>query len=102
MTEYIIKSKGFRDCVLTLDDKTLGQMEYQKWFSFEALISLEDGSVYKAAPKGFWGTTIEILKDEAPLMNFKMGWNGSIVIHSWLDGIEQDYVFKPRGILKSG
>ena len=52
-------------------------------------------------PKGFWGTTIELKQDDASLQNFRMSWNGSIIISSKLDGKECDFMLKPKGFFRS-
>ena len=101
MNEYQVNATSFRDCILVKDGQELGKLDYNKWFSFDAMLMLADGKNYHVTPKGLWGTTIELKEGETTLLNFKMGWNGSIIIHSSLEGPEQDFVFKPKGFLQS-
>jgi hypothetical protein len=102
MSEYHVKSIDTKHFYLTtIDEKPIGILKYDNWFSFKSEIILEDNSVYYVQPKGFWGTTIELKKDEIVLLNFKMNWNGNIVIGTKFEDIERDFIFKHKGILKS-
>ncbi|MES2647627.1 MAG: hypothetical protein V4717_12170 [Bacteroidota bacterium] len=100
MKEYKVKSEDVRHFSLTLNEREIGRLQYEKWFSFKAEMIVEGTNVYKIEPKGFWGTTIELKHNDQVLLNFKMNWNGNIIIHSKLDGTEKDFVLKHKGILK--
>lgn len=101
MKEYKVKSEDTKHFSLTLDYQEIGRLIYKKWFSFKAEMILMGARTYQIEPKGFWGTTIELKQHDNVLLNFKMDWNGNIIIHTRFDETERDYVLKHKGILKS-
>lgn len=101
MKEYKVKSEDTKHFSLTINDQEIGRLKYEKWFSFKAEMILEGIGTYQIEPKGFWGTTIELKQNENILLNFKMNWNGSIVINSRLDETERDFILKHKGLFKS-
>lgn len=100
MKEYKVKSEDTKHFSLTINDQEIGRLEYAKWFSFKAEMILEGAMPYQIEPKGFWGTTIELKQNENVLLNFKMNWNGNIIINSRFDNIERDFILKHKGIFK--
>ena len=100
MTEYKAQSKGLLSFDVTRNDKFIGRLSYKNWYSFKASVELADNSTYQIEEKGFWGTTIELKHNEKLLLNFKMNWNGDIIIQTYFDRAEADYVFKHKGFLK--
>ncbi len=99
--EYQVKSVDTKHFYLTTsDEKPIGILKYENWFSFKSEIILADNTTYQVQPKGFWGTTIELKQGETVLLNFKMNWNGNIVITKFGD-IEEDFILQHKGILKS-
>lgn len=100
LKEYLIKTSESRNFTLLEEHLELGHLLYPNWFSFKAEIILTDSSTYQIGPVGFWGTTIELKKDDEVLLNFKMDWNGHIILKTFFDGIESDFVFKNKGFFK--
>ena len=100
MKEYKVKSENIKHFSLTIDDREVGRLEYEKWFSFKARLLVEGAGNYDVEPKGFWGTTIELKQNEKSLLNFKLNWNGHIIIHTQFDQTERDFILKHKGILK--
>lgn len=100
METYRINSGNGRNFTLFENECEVAKLTYPKWFSFKATL-LTDGQSYKFEPKGFWGTTIALKRDDLVLLNFKMHWNAQIIIQTHFDGTKTDYVFKHQGILKS-
>jgi hypothetical protein len=100
MKTYLIKSENYRHFSLSENEREVGKLTYPKWFSFKADLST-DGQSYAFEPKGFWGTTIELKYNGRLVLNFKMHWNGQIIIQTLFNGVATDYVFKHKGILKS-
>lgn len=100
MAAYHVVANGTRDFQL-LDDNTeaLGTLHYSEWFSFKAVITLADGSTFQVAPRGAWGTTIEVRKQDTVLLNFKMHWSGDIIIKSKFN--QKAFVFKQQSLLKN-
>lgn len=101
MTAYNVSSGDARKFSLTKNESLIGDLVYEQWFSFKSRILLVDNSGFTIEPKGFWGTTIELKDNDNVLLSFKMGWSGNIIIHSRLNNIEEDYIFKQKGLLKS-
>lgn len=100
MTVYQAKSINSLTFDLTKGDTLIGKLSYEKWFKFNAVIEIADNQNYQVVPKGFWGTTIEIKDGEKLLLQFKMNWNGEIVVHTYFNDLEKDYIFKHRGVFK--
>ncbi|WAC10599.1 hypothetical protein [Dyadobacter pollutisoli] len=101
MAEYQTKSSDSLSFDLTKDSKSIGKLSYKSWFKFNAVIELANNSRYQVEPKGFWGTTIELLDTEKRLLKFGMNWNGDIVIQTFFSDVEKGYAFKHHGIFKS-
>ena len=100
MKEYKVKSADTKHFSLTINDQEIGRLIYEKWFSFKAEMFLGGSNIYQIEPKGFWGTTIELKQNEKNLLNFKMNWNGNIIINTRFDETERDFILKHKGILK--
>ncbi|MBO3273458.1 hypothetical protein [Hymenobacter defluvii] len=101
MAEYHATADEARCFRLTEGSRTIGELTYPTWFTFEATLTLPDQPPLQAKPKGFWGTTIELWQQEALLLRFKMGWNGNIILHTAFGGEEQDFVFQLKGFFKN-
>ena len=100
MTTYQAKSTKSLSFEVTQGDQLIGKLSYKSWFKFNAVIEMADKQTYQVQPKGFWGTTIELKDGESVLLNFKMNWNGEIVLQTYFEGFEIGYVFKHRGLFK--
>jgi hypothetical protein len=100
MTQYLVKSNNSLVFEVTKEHKLVGKLSYKSWFRFDAAVEIANNSTYKIEPRGFWGTTIELRDGEKVLLNFKMNWNGAIVVQTYFNNQEKDYIFKHRGIFK--
>jgi hypothetical protein len=100
MKTYSIKSENYRHFTLLESEREIGKLDYTQWFSFKAEMRIGTHS-YAFEPKGFWGTTIELKYHGRLVLNFKMHWNGQIIINTYFDDVETDYVFKHKGFIKS-
>lgn len=100
MAHYKATSTNSKDFSLTKENARIGDLKYQKWYSFNAEIVLKDNSIYQLEATGFWDSKIELKKAGKSLLEFKMGWKG-IVIKSKFDGIEQNYLLKMKGMMSS-
>ncbi|KAA5537028.1 hypothetical protein F0919_04975 [Taibaiella lutea] len=100
VSAYQAKSTNSLSFDLTKDGKLIGKLSYKSWFKFNAVIEITNNPNYKFEPKGFWGTTIELKEGEKVLLKFKMNWNGEIIIQTYFNNLEKDYIFKHRGIFK--
>ena len=94
------KSTDTKNFSLAISQKEIGKLIYKKRFSFDAVVELSDSTTYQIDSKGFWGTTIEIKKEDIVLLSFEMNWKGNIVISTYFDG-EREFIFKHKGTLKS-
>lgn len=98
MGHYKSNSTNSRDFNLTKDDVAVGALSYTKWYSFKAIVTTADNSVYELEPKGFWDSKIELKKEGVPLLYFEMGWKG-IVIHFY--NSDKKYQLRLKGLLSS-
>ena len=101
MKEYKVNSKDTKSFYLLQDGLEIGSLVYEKWFSFKAEMNLQKKDTFQIEPKGFWGTTIELKQHGKVLLNFKLNWNGNIIISTQFDSNEKGYVLKQKGILKT-
>ena len=99
MNEYNVTSLDAKQFILLSNNLEIGKLVYESWFSNKAQIILTNISTYKIEPKGFWGTSLELIKNHTVLANIKMNWNGHIVISTLFNEIPKDYALK-KGILK--
>ncbi|WP_027378520.1 hypothetical protein [Chryseobacterium daeguense] len=97
--EYQAKSDSSFSFEVTKNDKVIGKLIYKSWFKFSAEIEILNLK-YQIEPKGFWGTTVELKENGQTLLKFTMNWNGDIVIQTYFNNIEKDYIFKHKGIFK--
>ena len=79
MANYKANSENSKNVILKLDNQKLGELRYQKWYSFNAEIELVEGEKYQLEPKGFWDAKIELKKGSKTLLDFKMGWKGIMI-----------------------
>ncbi len=100
MAVYQAKSGNTLSFDVTKDDRLIGKLSYKSWFKFNAVIEIANDLNYRVEPKGFWGTTVELRDGEKVLLEFKMSWNGAIVVQTFFNGVEKGYIFKHRGIFK--
>jgi len=100
MAHYKASSDNTRTFHLIKNNEISGTLKYNKWFSFEAEISLPNNAQYLLKPKGLWDSTVELKQADNTLLEFKMGWKG-IVIKTWLNGAETTYLLKLKGLLSS-
>lgn len=98
--EYQAKSDKYFFFKLMQNGKSIGKLSYKSWFKFDAEIEFADQSKYKIEPKGFWGTTVELKDGAKVLLKFTMNWNGEIVIQTFFDEVEKDYIFRQKGVFK--
>ncbi len=97
--EYHAKSNNSLTFDVTKGTEMIGKLTYEAWYKFNATMEMADHSSYQIEAKGFWGTTIELKKDDKVLLNFNMNWKGEIVIQTDLTNTETGFVFKQKGLL---
>ena len=102
MREFIVKAASNKHYSVWQEETEIGNLVCEKWFSFKAVMSIRNKGTFQVIPKGFWGSTIEVWKDDKLVLNFKMHWNGQIIIKTWFAGVEDAFIFKNKGIFKSG
>ncbi|QNH63479.1 hypothetical protein [Hymenobacter sediminicola] len=99
MAAYKVTASGKRDFQLVADELVLGTLQYTEWFSFKAVITLADGSTFQIAPRGAWGTTIEVKAHDTVVLNFRMNWGGNILIKSRIH--RKAFIFKQKSLFKN-
>lgn len=100
MGKYKGNSINSRNFNLTFDNLKIGELIYEKWYSFNADILLSDGAKYQLEPKGFWDYKIELKDNTNVLLEFKMGWKG-IIIKTFFDNKGDTFLLKLNGLLGS-
>ena len=100
MANYSVTAKSILSFDVIKDAQRVGNLTYKSWYKFNAAIVLANGLQYEIEPKGFWGTTVELKEGATLLLQFKMNWNGEIVVQTFFNGVEQGYVIKHRGLFK--
>lgn len=100
MGKYKANSTNSLNFDLFFDDKKIGDLVYEKWYSFKAKIQMSDDTNFQLEPKGFWDAKIELKDNTKTLLEFKMGWNG-IVIKTFFNNTEGNYLLKLKGLLSS-
>lgn len=101
MAQYRANATNSRNFNLTKHNQNIGELIYEKWYSFNAQVMMENGAKYHLAPKGIWDSKIE-LKDEnnCVYLEFKMGWSG-IVINTFFNDKKETFLLKLRGLLSN-
>jgi len=97
--EYSATSEKFTTFKITKDEKIIGELHYKNWFTFNAEIEILN-SKYQVEPKGFWGTTVEVIDGKNVILKFAMNWDGNILLQTYFDDSEKDYIFKHQGFFK--
>lgn len=100
MGHYKANATNNKNFHLVSNNKALGELIYKKWYSFDAEIVKPEGESYRLEPKGFWDSKVELKDNTSTLLEFKMGWKG-IIIRSLLNGREETFLFKFRGLLSN-
>ena len=98
MGQYKANSSNSQNFSLSFGKQKIGELIYSQWYSFNAEIMLTNGMEYHLEPKGFWDSKIELKDGTKILLEFKMGWKG-IIIKSFLEHDEQNYLLRLKGLL---
>ena len=100
MALYIANATNSQDFSVTADNQKIGDLLYEKWYSFSARILMADGSSYQLEPAGFWESKIELKDRNKTLIEFSMGWKG-IIIKTLFNGREETFLLKLKGLLSN-
>ena len=100
MGNYKANAKDTWNFSLSEGSQKIGELAYEKWYSFKAVIKLSEREKYRLEPKGFWDSKIELTDGRQRLLEFKMGWKG-ILINTFFDGEEKTYLLKLKGLLSN-
>ena len=91
-----------KEFVLTSNEEIfLGSLKMEKWSSTKAQITTQYGDFYDIEKKGFWGTSIVVLKSSEEFAELKINWKGQVVIDMLANGKGMDYMLKSTSIWKS-
>lgn len=101
MKKIDIIQESYRE-LLALEGKNLiGTLVYPKWYSYnKADITVGENLLYRVEPQGFWQSKIEVLKDNALVLNVNSKFSGYEV--SRPTDPDRPYRFKLKGIFKNG
>ena len=97
--EYLATAKKYTDFKITKDGMQIATLNYKNWFKFNAEIEILN-SKYQVEPKGFWGTTVEVLDEKKVLLKFTMNWDGNIVMNTYFNDIEKKYTLSHKGFFR--
>ncbi len=100
MGHYKATSRNLKNLSLSIENKSVGELIYPKWYTFNAEITLHEKGKYSLISTGFWDAKIELRQGELTLLNFKMGWKG-IQIHTFFNGKSDHYLLQRKGLLNS-
>ncbi len=66
-----------KEFVLTSEEEIfLGSLKMEKWSSSKAQVTTQYGDFYDIEKKGFWGTSIVVIKNSVEFAELKMNWKG--------------------------
>ena len=85
--------------LLDASSTAVGKLDYTSWFSINAEIHLQDGSVYGIGSTNFWHTSIHMTKDGIEVCNIKYNWKGQTIVTFAAGGT---YLIKHTGFFNSG
>jgi hypothetical protein len=100
MGHYKATSRNLKNLSLSIDNITIGELIYPKWYTFNAEIILPEKGKYSLVSTGFWDAKIELRQGDSTFLNFKMGWKG-IQINTFFNGESDHYLLQYKGILNS-
>ena len=101
MGNYIANSSNSINFIVTENNLKLGELNYRKWYTFDAEIVLDQNLKYQlVATKRVDEQKIELIQNDLKFAEFKMGRNG-IIIKTFFENIENCYVMKHKGKLNS-
>lgn len=98
MGNYIANLSNSTNFILTENNEKLGELNYKKWYNFDAEIILKDNQKYQLVACGVWEQKIELKQNDLKFAEFKMGWNG-IIINTYFENTESSYLLKQKGML---
>jgi hypothetical protein len=96
----IISTSGKKGFFLSYEDQILLEVTYKNWFSNSSFAMINENYV-EVKPKGFWGKSFIIYKNDLEKGKIDFQWKGSMIItfnDEW--DIERNFILKPKGILK--
>ncbi len=98
MGNYIANSINSQNFILTKNNLKVGELNYPKWYTFNAEVILSDNSKYQLKTTGIWDNKVELKQNEIKLLEFKMSWKG-IIVKDFFDNTEKTYLLKQTGLL---
>ncbi|MEI7594714.1 MAG: hypothetical protein WCK02_03125 [Bacteroidota bacterium] len=101
MKEYRVDSNNKKVFCLTQNNKLIGELKYNNWFSFKSDITLFNNSKFNIESNDIFGSRMDVKENERLLFCIETDWNNNIIIHASFDEINQEYIFKKFSILNN-
>jgi len=81
--QYCAKGSDFNRYVELFDeqDNLLGSLDYPKWYSSKAVITMANGDVYNITCSNGWTQSIQIVKNDAVIAELKFSWTMNITLN---------------------
>lgn len=79
----------------------LGNLKFESWHSYKASLTTQFAEFYDIKTKGFWGTTVVVMRNDNEFAELKMNWKGNIIIDLTENGVGVDYIVKTNSIWQS-
>lgn len=99
MKQITIIPEGYKILRAMWKGQELGMIEYRKWFSTSATITVA-GTGYTLGGRGFWGTVTELKRGDRVLLEGRYKWKGLSITDPKRPG--QEYMLKLKGFFRSG
>ena len=98
MGNYIANLSNSMNFIITENNQKLGELNYKKWYAFDAEIILKDNLKYQLIANGIKEQKIELKQNDVKFAEFKMESNG-IIINTYFENNETCYLLKQKGKL---
>jgi len=101
MTTYQIKPNGRKLHDLELNNEVVGKMKFSGFGFNMAEIIVRNARLFRIEPKSFWSGTRYVKEQDTLCLEFRMRWNGKIVMNTYFTSNPLQFTFKRKGMFKN-